>query len=45
MEEIESKEKENQILQKKLEEFQTQMALMRTEVAQMKAVYEEQEDR
>ena len=45
MEEIESKEKENQILRKKLAEFQTQMAVMRTEVVQMKAVYEEQEDR
>ena len=32
-------------MQKKLVEFQTQMALMRTEVVQMKAVYDDQADR
>ena len=32
-------------LQKKLLEFQTHMALMRTEVAEMKSEYDEQSDR
>ena len=36
---------ENQQLQNKLLEFQTQMALMRTEVAAMKSEYDEQADR
>lgn len=45
IEEIQNKDRENKLLQKKLVEFQTQMALMRTEVAQMKAVYDEQAER
>ncbi|XP_065653947.1 uncharacterized protein LOC136071948 isoform X3 [Hydra vulgaris] len=45
LEEIKLKEKENETLHLRLLEFQTQMALMRTEVAKLKCEYDEQSDR
>ncbi|XP_057297532.1 uncharacterized protein LOC130628584 isoform X3 [Hydractinia symbiolongicarpus] len=45
IDEIKRKEKENEMLQKKLLEFQTQMALMRTQVAEMKSEYDSQSER